>query len=102
MRGAFSILSTVAVAQYSIPHSGLSISKAVRPTNPQECSLDGIVPELIWMSQASENDKNFLGQLEVEKGIIYVFDKGYVNYSVYDDWTTQGAFYVTRLNPDYS
>lgn len=60
--------------------------------------LDGMVPELIWMSPASDNDKNFLGQLEVEKGIIYVFDKGYVNYSVYSDWTTQGVFYVTRLN----
>jgi hypothetical protein len=60
--------------------------------------LDSMVPELIWMSPGSENDKNFLGQLEVEKGIIYIFDKGYVNYSVYKDWTTNGTFYVTRLN----
>lgn len=61
-------------------------------------SLDSLIPEVIWMSQASENDKNFLGQLKVEKGIIYVFDKGYVNYQVYNDWTEEGVLYVTRLN----
>ncbi len=31
-------------------------------------------------------------------GTIYVFDKGYVNYQVWQEWSEQGAFYVTRLN----
>lgn len=60
--------------------------------------LDNMVPELIWLSPASSNDKDFLGQLKVEKGTIYVFDKGYVNYGIYKKWTESGAFFVTRLN----
>lgn len=60
--------------------------------------LDNMVPELIWLTPASSNDKDFLGQLKVEPGGIYVFDKGYVNYGIYRKWTDQGAFFVTRLN----
>ncbi|WP_297338008.1 IS4 family transposase [Algoriphagus sp.] len=60
--------------------------------------LDNRVPELVWLTPASSNDKDFLGQLKVEPGSIYVFDKGYVNYGVYRKWTDQGAYFVTRLN----
>jgi len=45
--------------------------------------LNNMVPELIWLTTASTNDKDFLGQLKPLKGSIYVFDKGYVNYSIY-------------------
>ena len=64
--------------------------------------LDSKVPEVICMSEASENDKDFLGQLEVEANNIYVFDKGYVNYTVWDEWTKKGAFFVTRINDNAS
>ena len=58
----------------------------------------GFVPDLVTLSEAACNDKSFLGQLEVMKGGIYIFDKGYVHYKVWQDWTNQGVFYVTRLN----
>ncbi|WP_370871224.1 hypothetical protein [Algoriphagus sp.] len=38
--------------------------------------LDNRVPELVWLTPASINDKDFLGQLKAEQGAIYVFDKG--------------------------
>jgi len=60
--------------------------------------LSGFVPDFIDLSEAASNDKNFLGQLNPVSGTIYVFDKGYVNYRVWDQWTKQGVFYVTRLN----
>lgn len=60
--------------------------------------LFGFVPDLVHLTEAACNDKNFLGQLEVEKGSIYIFDKGYVNYPVWKEWTDNGVFYVTRLN----
>lgn len=60
--------------------------------------LGGFVPDLVHITEAACNDKSFLGQLEVEKGGIYVFDKGYVNYQKWNDWTEEGVFYVTRLN----
>ena len=60
--------------------------------------LFGFVPDLVHLTEAACNDKGFLGQLSVEKGSIYIFDKGYVNYPVWKEWTDQGVFYVTRLN----
>lgn len=60
--------------------------------------LGGFVPDLVHITEAACNDKSFLGQLEVEKGGIYVFDKGYVNYQKWVEWTEQGVYFVTRLN----
>jgi hypothetical protein len=60
--------------------------------------LSGFVPDLIDLTEAASNDKNFLGHLNPAPGTIYVFDKGYANYKIWKEWTKQGAFYVTRLN----
>lgn len=60
--------------------------------------LTGLVPDLVILDEAAKNDKDFLGQLEVESGKIYVFDKGYVNYSKWEEWSNKGVFYLTRLN----
>jgi hypothetical protein len=60
--------------------------------------LGGFVPDLVRITEAACNDKSFLGQLEVEKGGIYVFDKGYVNYQKWSEWSKTGAYFVTRLN----
>lgn len=60
--------------------------------------LSGFVPDLITITDGSTNDKNFLGQLAPSPGTIYVFDKGYMNFSVFDKWTQQGVYFVTRLN----
>lgn len=64
--------------------------------------LAGFVPDLVHITEAACNDKSFLGQLEVEKGDIYVFDKGYVNYQTWGEWTQKGAYFVTRLNENAS
>ena len=60
--------------------------------------LSGFTPDFIHLTEAASNDKNFLGQLNPPSGTIYVFDKGYVSYKVWERWTKQGVFYVTRLN----
>lgn len=64
--------------------------------------LDGSVPDVIHLHPACSNDKNFLGQLNHPKGTIYVFDKGYVNFNKYEEWTEEGIFYVTRINDNAS
>jgi hypothetical protein len=61
-------------------------------------SLHSLVPDMVWMSSASKNDKDFLGQLNPKKGEVYIFDKGYVNYTAYDNFTEKEAYYVTRIN----
>ena len=60
--------------------------------------MSGFVPDLVHISEAACSDKTFLGQLNVIKGAIYIFDKGYVNYLIWKEWTALGVFYVTRLN----
>lgn len=65
-------------------------------------AFDSLVPEFVELSSAAKNDKDFLGQLAVKSGYLYVFDKGYVNYKVYSDWTKQGVHFVTRLNENAS
>jgi hypothetical protein len=60
--------------------------------------LGGFVPDLIHISEAECNDKSFLGQLPVEKGTIYVFDKGYVKYQTWQEWSGNGVYFITRLN----
>lgn len=60
--------------------------------------MSGFVPDLVHITEAACNDRSFLGQLKSEKGTIYVFDKGYVNYSQWQTWTDEGVFFVTRLN----
>jgi len=64
--------------------------------------MTGFVPDVVYISEAACNDKNFLGQLEVQKGGIYIFDKGYANYTIWEKWTKAGVFYVTRLNENAS
>lgn len=64
--------------------------------------MSGFVPDLVHITEAACNDKTFLGQLNTEKGGIYIFDKGYVNYPVWNQWTEQGVFYLTRLNENAS
>lgn len=65
-------------------------------------AFDNLVPEYIELGAAAKNDKDFLGQLIVKSGFLYVFDKGYVNYKVYQEWDKQGVFFVTRLSNNAS
>ena len=60
--------------------------------------LGGFVPDLVHITEAACNDKSFLGQLEADKGDIFIFDKGYVNYQKWGNWTEKGAYFITRLN----
>ena len=51
--------------------------------------LSSAVLDLIVHSEASQNDKNLIsdsqaGQPEVKPGQVYIFNKGYVNYEVWD------------------
>ncbi|TAF71979.1 MAG: IS4 family transposase [Bacteroidetes bacterium] len=65
-------------------------------------AFNSLVPEHIVLGDAAKNDKDFLGQLVVKTGHLYVFDKGYVNYQVFKKWTDDGVYFVTRLNENAS
>jgi hypothetical protein len=54
------------------------------------------VPTLVRFSSAATHDHTFLKELELKKGSIVVFDKGYTDYNQYLQWTLEGIYFVTR------
>lgn len=54
------------------------------------------VPSLVKFSSAATHDHTFLKELELKKGSFVVFDKGYVDYKQYSQWTLDEVYFVTR------
>lgn len=54
------------------------------------------VPSLVRFSSAATHDHTFLKDLELKRGSIVVFDKGYNDYEQYLQWTLDGVYFVTR------
>lgn len=61
-------------------------------------TLSERVPNFICMKAASTNEKVFLSALDLVKGTIAVFDKGFQKFQQYQEWTNNGVFFLTRLN----
>lgn len=56
------------------------------------------VPFLVRYSEAARHDHMFLEHaMQLPKGSIITFDKGYVDYGVYQAFTDKSIWYVTRL-----
>jgi len=58
---------------------------------------DHDVPCLVKMTAASEHDVKFIKGLQLPKGSIVTFDRGYVDLKQYDLWTQQEITWVTRF-----
>jgi len=54
------------------------------------------VPCLIKFTSAATHDHEFLKDLELKKGSIVVFDKGYNDYEQYAQWSLEEIYFVTR------
>ncbi len=91
----FSLFSDVFKGAGRTPHTGKKMggikAQTILPYN-------SLVPDFVVLKAASVNDKTFLGQFCAEKGYTYVFDKGYVNYAVYQKWSEKEANFVTLIN----
>jgi hypothetical protein len=55
------------------------------------------VPQLVHFTSAATHDSTFLSKIKLAPHQIAVFDKAYVDYEVYENWTKQGVSFVTRL-----
>lgn len=55
------------------------------------------VPQLIHFSEAATHDSTFLSKIKLQPHQIAVFDKAYVDYQLYEEWTNAGICFVTRL-----
>jgi transposase len=58
---------------------------------------DQDVPCMVRFSASAAADSSFLKKVDLAKGSIVVFDKGYNDYNTYNGFTERGITWVTRL-----
>lgn len=64
----------------------------------QKLDMQSGIPVKVYHSDAREHDSLFIQQEGVaNESEVLVFDKAYNNYQLFDNWTTRGVFFVTRL-----
>ena len=64
---------------------------------------DGYLPVFAHVTEGNVHEINVAKTLVFPKGSIVAMDKGYADYSLFQRWTTQGVYFVTRLkdNADF-
>jgi hypothetical protein len=67
-----------------------------------QLDLRGSIPSFILISQGKMNDINFLDDLIIEAGALYVMDRGYFDFERLFRFTSVGAFFVTRMKKKIS
>ena len=77
-----------------------------KPTNGQRkggikvhtiINVDETVPKLIWFTDAKTNDHILLDKLKMDSNTIYVFDKGYNDYTAFKRFSDNKTGFVTRI-----
>ncbi len=58
---------------------------------------DGYLPDFIIVTDGKVHDVKAAWQFPYERGTVTVFDRGYVDYSLFDHIDSQDAFFVTRI-----
>jgi hypothetical protein len=56
------------------------------------------IPCFVLLSSASRNDKIIYKYMNLPKGAIIVFDKGYGSFRQFNKWNSQGITWVSRFN----
>jgi Domain of unknown function (DUF4372)/Transposase DDE domain len=59
---------------------------------------DQDVPSMIRLTEAAANDSQFLKEVNLPKGSVIVFDRGYRDFTTLNRFTSEGIGWVTRLN----
>jgi hypothetical protein len=60
----------------------------------------GHLPKYAVLTEGKASDLTTARQMQFEPGTILVFDRGYVDYSWYEELTQKGVWFVTRLRHD--
>jgi len=55
------------------------------------------MPRFVHVTPAATHDVNAAWMLDLKPGTIVAMDRGYVDYSLFAEWTERGVFFVTRL-----
>jgi hypothetical protein len=60
-------------------------------------NVDEQVPKMVWFTDASTHDHVLLEKLQPKSDTIYVFDKGYNDYKMFEKFTSHKTGFVTRI-----
>jgi hypothetical protein len=60
-------------------------------------NADETVPKMVWFTSAAKHDHILLEKLKMDKGTIYVFDKGYNDYKAFKRFCDHETGFVTRI-----
>jgi hypothetical protein len=91
--------TSIALFQEILKGSGLSNKDGKRKGGVKVHTLlhaSSDVPVMIRYSAAAEPDAKFLKQVQLPRGSVVVFDKGYRDYSSYNRFTSEQITWVTR------
>lgn len=58
---------------------------------------DGYLPEFVDVTEGKKHEISWARMLKLPKGSLAVFDKGFTDYDWWQELTTNGIFFVTRL-----
>lgn len=61
-------------------------------------TLSERVPNFVCLKAAATNEKVFLSYLDLSKGTIAVFDKGFQKFLQYAEWSQNEVYYLTKMN----
>jgi hypothetical protein len=92
--------TTITLFQEVLRGTGLSPLNGKRKGGIKVHTLiksDQDVPCMVCFSASAVADCSFLKKVDLSKGSIVVFDKGYNNYSTFNSFTERGVTWVTRL-----
>lgn len=65
-------------------------------------NVDQAVPKMVWFSEAAKHDHMLLEKLKMDSNTIYVFDKGYNDYRIFERFCENKTGFVTRIRDNAS
>lgn len=98
---------------YALDSSTVDLSLTLFPWATFRTSKSGIkihaqidiknsLPVFIQVTEANLSDVKWLDELTFEKGAIYVFDRGYIDFSRFYHIQNEGAYFITRSKSNTS
>lgn len=62
---------------------------------------EGYLPQYVHITEAKVHEVTILKKLHFSPAAIVVFDRGLVDYQLFGDLTTDGAYFITRLKDNF-
>ncbi len=58
---------------------------------------DGYLPVFAHITEGREHELLTIRKLHFARGTIVAFDRGYIDYKLFEEWSSRGVYFVTRM-----